>query len=87
LLFLIDAQLPPSLAEAWRRTGHQAIHVVDIGFLTASDRQIWDEAVARNAVLVTKDRDFPLLRAAWREAASLSPIASPLYGLNPPSAS
>jgi predicted nuclease of predicted toxin-antitoxin system len=64
LLFLIDAQLPPSLAEAWRRAGYEAIHVADIGLLTATDRQIWDETVARHAVLVTKDRDFPLLRAA-----------------------
>jgi predicted nuclease of predicted toxin-antitoxin system len=71
LLFLIDAQLPPSLAEAWRRAGHQAIHVADIGLLTASDRQIWDEAVARNAVLVTKDRDFPLLRAAWDDGPAI----------------
>jgi G:T/U-mismatch repair DNA glycosylase len=65
LLFLIDAQLPPSLAEALRQAGCQALHVADIGLLTATDRKIWDEAVSRNAALVTKDRDFPQLRAAW----------------------
>jgi len=64
LLFLVDAQLPPSLAEALRYAGYQAVHVADLGLLTATDQQIWDEAASRSAVLTTKDRDFPLLRAA-----------------------
>jgi predicted nuclease of predicted toxin-antitoxin system len=64
LLFLIDAQLPPSLAEALRSDGHEAVHVVDLGLLAAGDREIWNEAISRSAVLVTKDRDFSLFRAA-----------------------
>jgi predicted nuclease of predicted toxin-antitoxin system len=64
LFFLVDAQLPPSLAEALRHAGCQAVHVADLGLLTATDQQIWDEAVSRSAVLTTKDRDFPVLRAA-----------------------
>jgi predicted nuclease of predicted toxin-antitoxin system len=64
LLFLIDAQLPPSLAEALRQAGCQAIHVVDLGLQAATDQEIWDEAFSRSAVLVTKDRDFQLRRAA-----------------------
>jgi predicted nuclease of predicted toxin-antitoxin system len=71
LLFLIDAQLPPSLAEFWCQAGHQAVHVADIGLLTATDRQIWDEAVSRNAVLVTKDADFPLRRAARNDGPAI----------------
>jgi predicted nuclease of predicted toxin-antitoxin system len=67
LLFLIDAQLPPSLAEALRKAGYQAFHVADIGLLTATDRQIWDEAVSRGAALATKDRDFPQLRATRKD--------------------
>jgi predicted nuclease of predicted toxin-antitoxin system len=59
LLFLVDAQLPPS-----RQAGCQAVHLVDLGLLEATDRQIWDEAVSRSAVLVTKDRDFALRRTA-----------------------
>jgi len=43
LLFLIDAQ--PSLAEALRQAGCQATHVIDLGLLAATDRQIWDEAI------------------------------------------
>jgi predicted nuclease of predicted toxin-antitoxin system len=64
VLFLIDAQLPPSLAAALRNAGCEAIHTGDLGLLTETDRQIWNEAVSRSAVLVTKDRDFPILRAA-----------------------
>jgi predicted nuclease of predicted toxin-antitoxin system len=64
LLFLVDAQLPPLLAEALRHAGRQAIHVVDLGLQAASDEEIWDQAVTRSAVLVTKDRDFALRRAA-----------------------
>jgi predicted nuclease of predicted toxin-antitoxin system len=41
-----------------------AVHVGDLGLLAATDRQTWDEAMSRSDVLVTKDRDFSLLRAA-----------------------
>jgi predicted nuclease of predicted toxin-antitoxin system len=71
LLFLVDAQLPPSLAEALRQAGCQAVHVVDLGLLAATDQQIWDEAISRSAVLVTKDRDFSLRRAATNEGPAI----------------
>jgi predicted nuclease of predicted toxin-antitoxin system len=63
-LFIIDAQLPPSLAGALRAAGCDAVHVVDLELVAATDRQIWQEVSLRSAVLVTKDRDFSLLRAA-----------------------
>jgi predicted nuclease of predicted toxin-antitoxin system len=71
LLFLVDAQLPPSLAEALRRTGCQALHVADLGMLAATDRQIWDEAASRSAVLVTKDRDFQLFRSTSNDGPAI----------------
>jgi predicted nuclease of predicted toxin-antitoxin system len=71
LLFLVDAQLPPSLAEALRQAGCQAVHLIDLGLLEATDRQIWDEAISRSAVLVTKDRDFPLRRAARNDGPTI----------------
>jgi predicted nuclease of predicted toxin-antitoxin system len=72
LQFLVDAQLPPSLTEALRQAGCQAVHVTDLGLLAATDQQIWDEAISRSAVLVTKDRDFPLRRAASMVNRSLT---------------
>jgi predicted nuclease of predicted toxin-antitoxin system len=71
LLFLIDAQLLPSLAEALRQAGCQAVHVIDLGLLAATDQQIWDEAISRSAVLVTKDRDFPIRRAASNDGPTI----------------
>ena len=71
MLFLVDAQLPPSLAEALREAGCQAVHLVELGLLAASDQQIWDEAISRSAVLVTKDRDFPVRRAASNDGPAI----------------
>jgi len=71
LLFLVDAQLPPSLAEALRQAGNEAIHLIELGLLAATDHQIWDEAISRSAVLVTKDRDFPLRRAAMNDGPAI----------------
>jgi predicted nuclease of predicted toxin-antitoxin system len=61
--FLIDAQLPPALAPHLVDLGHEAVHVGDVGLLTARDQDIWQYAVATGAVLVTKDEDFVTMRA------------------------
>ena len=61
--FLIDAQLPPALAQHLVDLGHEAVHVGDVGLLTARDQDIWRHAVAIGAVLVTKDEDFVTMRA------------------------
>jgi len=45
--------------------------VIDLGLLAATDQQIWDEAISRSAVLVTKDRDFPLRRAARNDGPAI----------------
>lgn len=69
--FLVDAQLPPALAESLRRAGHEADHVADLGMATALDDQIWEKAIASLAVLVTKDSDFAVLRAASGEGPTI----------------
>jgi predicted nuclease of predicted toxin-antitoxin system len=71
VLFLIDAQLPPSLAAALRDAGCDAVHTGDLSLLSATDRQIWHEAVSRSAVLVTKDRDFQILRATSNDGPTI----------------
>ncbi|MEH2485515.1 DUF5615 family PIN-like protein [Bradyrhizobium sp. AZCC 2230] len=71
MLYLIDAQLPPVLAEAMRHAGYDAAHVAEFGMANATDGAIWSEAIARSAVLVTKDRDFSLLRAAKRQGPAV----------------
>lgn len=39
--------------------GHVAEHVEDIGLRHADDSTIWAYAVSHQAVIVTKDEDFP----------------------------
>ena len=56
--FLIDAQLPPALAQWIVSQGHQATHVFDRGLQTADDPVIWERAGNDRAVIVSKDEDF-----------------------------
>ncbi|MFF0453664.1 DUF5615 family PIN-like protein [Nocardia africana] len=59
--FLVDAQLPPALARAIAAEGHEAVHLCDVDLTAASDYAVWDEAVRREAVVITKDEDFILI--------------------------
>jgi predicted nuclease of predicted toxin-antitoxin system len=65
--FLIDAQLPPRLARRLADLRHEASHVADLGLVAATDREIWNAASERDAILVTKDQDFAMARAAAGE--------------------
>ncbi|MBY0611878.1 MAG: DUF5615 family PIN-like protein [Beijerinckiaceae bacterium] len=62
--FIVDANLPPLLARWIAEHGDQCVHVSEIGLASASDREIWTYALANDAVIVSKDEDFVLLRAA-----------------------
>jgi predicted nuclease of predicted toxin-antitoxin system len=57
--FIIDAQLPPALARLLAAHGHEAEHVADIGLRDADDSPIWSYALQHQAIIVTKDEDFP----------------------------
>ena len=61
--FLVDAQLPPALARWLVAAGHQAEHVCDIGLAAAKDEEIWNAALEKGAVLVSKDEDFAQRKA------------------------
>jgi predicted nuclease of predicted toxin-antitoxin system len=56
--FLVDAQLPPSLAAALRKAGCDAIAVREVGLREAKDAEIWQYALQNNAAILTKDEDF-----------------------------
>ncbi len=56
--FLIDAQLPPTLADRLIEAGHVAERVNRIGLGAAADADVWRSALGRAAVLITKDADF-----------------------------
>lgn len=57
--FVIDAQLPPALARLLVAHGHTAEHVADIGLRDADNSPIWAYALEHQAIIVTKDEDFP----------------------------
>jgi predicted nuclease of predicted toxin-antitoxin system len=59
--FLIDAQLPPGLAQRFAARGCATEHVNRIGLGTAGDGAIWRHAAQTGATLVTKDEDFVVL--------------------------
>lgn len=58
MTFLVDAQLPPTLAGWLTQQGHTAQHVNDIGLREAEDTEIWNQALSTGAIVVTKDEDF-----------------------------
>ncbi len=61
--FLLDAQLPPVLAQWIRNTGQaDAVHVSDALWAGARDKEILEYADANDMVLMTKDSDFLRLR-------------------------
>lgn len=39
--------------------GHTACHVEDLGLRHSDDNVIWQWALANNAIIFTKDEDFP----------------------------
>ena len=57
--FIVDAQLPPALSKLLAAHGHHAEHVADIGLRDADDSPIWTYAMQNDAIIVTKDEDFP----------------------------
>jgi len=69
--FIVDAQLPPKLADWLRDHGHDAVAVRQIGLREAEDRAIWAYAVQEGAIIVTKDEDFARLAATHATGPAL----------------
>jgi predicted nuclease of predicted toxin-antitoxin system len=69
--FLIDAQLPPVLANHLAAAGHEATHVASIEMLSARDTDIWKHAGATGAAVITKDEDFVTMRAFNADGPSI----------------
>lgn len=69
--FLVDAQLPSALARWLAAEGYQAEHVSDCGLENARDTKIWLYAQDKDAVIITKDEDFALMRALKTEGPAV----------------
>jgi predicted nuclease of predicted toxin-antitoxin system len=59
--FLVDNQLPPSLARWLRDRGHDAEHVFASCLHLLDDRALWARALADDRIVVSKDEDFLFL--------------------------
>jgi predicted nuclease of predicted toxin-antitoxin system len=68
--FVVDAQLPPVLAQWLRAAGHEAQAVREVGLRDAEDEAICRYALESGAVVVTKDEDF----AKLARGASAAPL-------------
>jgi predicted nuclease of predicted toxin-antitoxin system len=65
---LVDANLSPRVAEGLRSAGFDAVHVADLGLLTAEDDEIFDRAIEDGRVVITADGDFGTMLALRRVA-------------------
>ena len=62
LRFLIDEDLPRSLAGALRASGFEAVDVRDVGLRSANDAFVFDRAVDEHRFLLSGDLGFANLR-------------------------
>jgi predicted nuclease of predicted toxin-antitoxin system len=57
--FIIDAQLPPDLAQLFQQAGHDCTHTINLPKKNlTSDQTINKLSVEEKLILVTKDTDF-----------------------------
>ena len=67
---LIDANLSPKVARALGKSGLEAVHVGDVGLLTASDRSLLDYAAAND--LVSSSGIYLPQRSSWPAGRRMS---------------
>jgi predicted nuclease of predicted toxin-antitoxin system len=70
--FLLDENLPPSLAIKLKSIGYVARHIQEIGYNNTSDIKITDFAESSGEIILTHDTDFgTILALSGREKPSV----------------
>ena len=61
--FLLNENIPPSLAGFINRSGHHAIHVRDLNLLGKPDERIFNYARDNDFIIITHDLDYSRIHA------------------------
>jgi predicted nuclease of predicted toxin-antitoxin system len=61
--FVVDANLPPALATWLIQQAYDDVHTTELGLEAAEDIEIWRYGETIDAIIITKDEDFALLKA------------------------
>jgi predicted nuclease of predicted toxin-antitoxin system len=61
--FLLDENMPPSLVGLLLSAGHEARHVIEIGYNNTPDFKITEFAATSGEVIITHDTDFGTILA------------------------
>jgi len=70
--FLVDQPISWQVAEHLTATGHDALHVRDLGLDAAEDLSILERAAQEDRIIITQDTDFgTLLMTAGRSRPSV----------------
>lgn len=69
--FLVDVQLPGTLARWLRGRGCDAIHAIERGLEKSDDRALWRLAEEEGRIMVSKDEDFFILAMRPRDRGRL----------------
>ena len=59
--FLVDVQLPGTLARWLRDRNYDAVHVLERNLGQADDRTLWEILKEEGRIMVSKDEDFFIL--------------------------
>ena len=59
--FLVDVQLPGTLARWLRDRNHDTVHVLERNLGQADDHTLWKIAKEESRIMVSKDEDFFIL--------------------------
>jgi predicted nuclease of predicted toxin-antitoxin system len=68
LRFLVDNALSLVFAEELAKSGHDALHVRDLGMQAATDEEVFDLAAKEGRIIVSADTDFGTILALRRTA-------------------
>lgn len=63
--FLIDNNISPKISVLLNKSGHDSIHIKNIGKHKASDNEIFALAFEQERIIITADIDFSYILSQW----------------------